>query len=112
MSALRSIVIAALASMSFAGAASARDVVFTVQIEGAAAERQVIAQNTVWLCEGDTCRARPNHAASVRACRQIARELGGARILAYGPEGGELTADELARCNGDAAPAVTHQAQN
>lgn len=111
MSALRSIMIVAVASMSFAGAAYARDAVFTVKIEGTAAERQVIAQNTVWLCEGDTCRARPNHAASVRACRQIARELG-ARIVAYGPEGGELTAEELARCNGESAPAPTFQAQN
>ncbi|MBC7767995.1 MAG: hypothetical protein H7124_04350 [Phycisphaerales bacterium] len=111
MSVIRSIVIAALASASFAGAAYARNAVFTVQIEGAAAQSQVIAQNTVWTCEGDTCRARPSHDVSVRACRQIARELG-ARIVSYGPEGGELTADELARCNRETAPVATHQAQN
>lgn len=110
MSALRTIMFAAIASMSFAGAAYARDTVFTVQIEGATTERQVIAQNTVWTCEGDTCRARPNHAASVRACRQIARELG-ARIVAYGPEDRPLSADELARCNGE-TPAATQQAAN
>jgi len=108
MSVLRSIMIAALASVSFAGAAYARDAVFTVKIDGTAAERQVIAQNTVWTCEGDTCRARPNHDSSVRACRQIARELD-ARIVAYGPEGDELTADELARCNGDAVPGGAQQ---
>lgn len=107
MSALRSILIAAVATVSFTGAAYAGDV-FTVKLEGAAAERQVIASNTVWICEGDTCRARPNHAASVRACRQFVRETG-ARVVAYGPEGGELTADEIARCNGET---LQTQAQN
>lgn len=107
MSAVRSIVIAAIASVSFIGAAHARDI-FTVQVEGAAASRQIIAQNTVWTCEGDTCRARPNHDVSVRACRQIARELG-ARVVSYGSEGRALSADELARCNGETAPGGAQQ---
>lgn len=110
MSVVRSLVIAALASVSFAGAAYARDAVFSVKIEGQASDRQVIAQNTVWTCEGDTCLARPNHAASVRACRQFVRESG-ARVISYGPEGGELSADEIARCNGEASVA-TQQAAN
>lgn len=110
MSAVRSIVIAALASVSFIGAAHAREV-FTVRVQAPISETQVITQNTLWTCAGDTCRARPNHAATVRSCRQFARETG-ARVVAYGPEGGELTADELARCNGENAPAATHQASN
>ncbi|MBY0563361.1 MAG: hypothetical protein K2P58_04160 [Hyphomonadaceae bacterium] len=106
MSALRSVVIAALASMSFAGAAYARDAIFTARLETPVAQQtRVIAQNTIWTCEGDTCRARADHASTVRACRQLGRELDG-RIVAYGPEGDELTADEIARCNGDAVPAV------
>jgi hypothetical protein len=36
----------------------------------------------------------------VRACRQLVREIG-ARVTAYGPEGDELTAEEIARCNGE-----------
>jgi len=108
MSIVRSIVIAAFASASLAGVAYARDAVFTVKLDGQAAERQVIAQNTVWTCEGDTCRARPNHAASVRACRQFVRQSG-ARVISYGPEGDELTADEIARCNGETQ---TQQAAN
>jgi len=107
MSVIRSIAFAAVASLSLIGTAAARDV-FTVKFEGAAAERQIIAQNTVWTCEGDTCAARPNHASTVRACRQIARELG-ARIVSYGPEGRELSADEIARCNGETQ---TQQAAN
>jgi hypothetical protein len=39
---------------------------------------------------------------SVRACRQFARESG-ARVVSYGAEGDELTADEIARCNGEQA---------
>lgn len=109
MSVLRSIVIAALASASFAGVAYARDTVFTVKLEAPVAEQtRVIANNAIWTCEGDTCRARVSQAASVRACRVLGRELG-ARIVSFGPEGRELSADEIARCNGEAA---TIQASN
>jgi hypothetical protein len=108
MSALRLIAIAAFASVSFAGAAYARDAVFTAKFEAPVAETRVIAQSTLWSCDGDTCRARPNHASTVRACRQLAHEAD-ARVVSYGPEGGELTADEIARCNGETA---TVQASN
>lgn len=112
MNIIKSFVVAALASTALIGAAYARDAgVFTVKLDTPVAERtQYITQNTIWTCEGDTCRARAQHAASVRACRQFTRESG-ARVVSYGPEGGELTAEELARCNGDAAP-VTQQAAN
>ncbi len=107
---VRSLVIAVLASASFAGAAYARDPVFTVKIETPVAEQtRVIAQSTVWTCEGDTCLARPSHGANVRSCRQFVRESG-ARVVAYGTQGDELTADEIARCNGE-TPA-TQQAAN
>lgn len=110
MSVAKSIAFAALASMAFIGAASARDPVFRAKIEAPVAERtRVIAQNTIWTCNGDTCLARPSHAASVRACRQLAREVG-ARVTAYGPEGDQLTADEIARCNGE--DGATQQARN
>jgi predicted TIM-barrel enzyme len=109
MSAAKSILVAAVLSMGFIGAASARDAVFTVKLEQPVAEQtRVIAQNTIWTCNGDTCRARPDHAATVRSCRQFVRELG-ARVTAYGPEGDELTAEQLARCNGDSS---TEQARN
>jgi hypothetical protein len=100
MQTLKSFAIAVIASAAFAGAAYAREAVFTAKIEAPVAETtRYIASNTIWTCEGDTCRARPNHGASVRACRQFVRESG-ARVISYGPEGGELSADEIARCNG------------
>jgi hypothetical protein len=107
---VRSLVLAAALSAGFVGAAYARDAVFTVKLEAPVAEQtRVITQNTIWTCEGDTCRARASHSSSVRMCRQFVRELG-ARVTAYGPEGDELTVDELARCNGDTP--TTQQAQN
>lgn len=110
MNVLKSILVAAIASTAFVGAAYARDGgIFTVKLEAPVAEQtQYITQNTIWTCDGDTCRARAQHASTIRACRQFVREAG-VRVIAYGPEGGELTADELARCNGDTA---TLQAAN
>lgn len=99
MSIFRSLIIAAVASAGFAGVAFARDAVFTVKLDTPVSEQtRIIAQNTIWTCEGDTCRARANHASTVRACRQLVREIG-ARIISYGPQGDELTAEEIARCN-------------
>lgn len=106
----RSIFVAAVLFAGLAGPAYARGDIFTVKLETPMAERtQIITQNTIWTCEGDTCRARARHASSVRACRQLARELG-VRITSYGPEDGELTPDEIDRCNG-VTPATQH-AQN
>lgn len=99
----RSILVAALISTAFVGSAFARDPVFTVKLAAPVAEQtRVIAQNTLWNCAGDTCQARPNHAATVRSCRQFVHELG-APVLAYGSEADQLTAEELSRCNGDSA---------
>lgn len=109
MSAIRSIVLAAVISAGFTGAAFARDPVFTIKLDAPVAEQtRVIANNAVWSCEGDTCLARPTHAATVRACRQFVRESG-ARVISYGSEADQLTAEEVARCNGDTE---TVQAQN
>jgi len=109
MKVMSSIVIAAALSLSFVSPALARGEVFTVKLEAPVAEQtRVIASNAIWNCEGDTCVARPTHSASVRECRQFVRESG-ARVISYGPEGSELTSDEIARCNGDAN---TLQARN
>lgn len=108
MSVTRSLIAAVFISAAFTGAAFARNDVFTVKLEAPIQQARVIAQDTLWTCEGDTCLARPNHAATVRACRQFAHEAG-ARVVAYGPAGGELTADEISRCNRDGA---TMEARN
>lgn len=111
MSVIRSLVVAAVISAGMVAPAFARDAVFTAKLATPVAEQtRIIAQNTIWTCEGDTCRARADHAVSVRACRQLSREAGDVRIVSYGIEGRELSSDEIARCNGEAT--VQHQAQN
>jgi hypothetical protein len=109
MSALRTLALAAALSVGFAGVAFARDAVFTATLATPAQQTQVIAQNAIWNCEGATCVARVNHGASVRACRQLAREVG-VRITGYGPSDRPLSVDEIARCNGEATQ--TQEASN
>lgn len=102
MSAIKSVLAAVVLAASFAGVAYAQNETFTAKLATPVAARtQVIANSTVWICNADTCLARPTHASTVRACRILARETG-SRITAYGPEDHQLTAEELARCNGDA----------
>ncbi len=101
MNTVRSILFAAVASFAITGNAFARDAVFSAKLEAPAPEQtRVIVQNAVWICRGDTCLARPGHASTVRSCRQFVREIG-VRVSAYGPENDQLSADEIARCNGD-----------
>jgi hypothetical protein len=109
MSALRSIVAAAVISAAFAAPAFARDV-YTIKLAAPVAEQtRVIALNTIWDCNGDTCVARADHGANVRSCRQFVRESEGLRVTSYGTAGDELSADEIARCNG---VSQTQQAAN
>ncbi len=104
----KTIVIAAVFGFGMTGSAFARDQVFTARLATPVAERtEVIAENTLWRCDADSCQAVARHAATVRTCRQFVREAG--PVLAYGAAGDELTEEELARCNGDAA--TTQQAQ-
>jgi hypothetical protein len=100
MTTFKSIILAAVLSTAFAGAAYAQGSAFTAKVEGQAAQTRLIAINTMWNCSGDTCVAHPNHAVSVRACRQFAHEAG-VRVTAYGSEQQQLSSEELARCNGD-----------
>lgn len=102
MTAVRTIALAAALSVGLAGAALARNPVFTATLDTPAQSSRVIAQNAIWNCEGETCVARADHAVSVRACRQLLRGTGG-RVTAYGTEERQLSADELARCNGESA---------
>jgi hypothetical protein len=94
----KTFLIAAVFGLGFAGPAFARDQVFTAKLVQPVAEStQVIAAQTLWRCEGDTCRAVVRHDATVRACRQLVRETGA--VAAYGPEGDALSGEELERCN-------------
>lgn len=101
MSALKSIVAAAVISAAFVAPAFARDL-YTIRLAAPVAEQtRVIALNTIWDCEGDTCLARADHGANVRSCRQFVRQSDGLRVAAYGTAEDQLSAEEVARCNGE-----------
>ena len=109
MSALRSIVAAAIISAAFVAPAMARDL-YTIRLAQPVAEQtRVIALNTIWDCNGDTCVARADHGANVRSCRHFIRESNGLRIASYGAGDDQLSADEVARCNGETYQASTGQ---
>jgi hypothetical protein len=106
----KSVLVASVLVLSLGGVAHARDQVFSARLANPTAERvEIIAQDTLWRCEADSCQAVARHSPTVRACRQFVREAG--PVVSYGPAGDELSADELARCNGAAAGA-TVTAQN
>ena len=112
MSALRSFVAAAVISAAFVAPAFARDV-YTIKLAAPVAEQtRVIALNTIWDCEGDTCVARADHGANVRSCRQFVRESNGLSIVSYAGGNDQLSADEIARCNGATQQASNGQAAN
>ena len=101
MSVFKSILIAAMFGAGFAGVAHAQNPTFTAKLAGQASQARVVAVNTMWNCSGDTCVAHPDHAVTVRACRQFVHEAG-VHVTAYGSDQQQLSSDELARCNGDA----------
>ncbi len=99
-----SIAAAALAlSALFASPAIARDRVFVADLQAPVAERvQLIANSSIWVCEGARCTARAASTASVSGCRDLARRVG--PVNSYGTATAPFTPERLAACN-EAAPA-------
>jgi hypothetical protein len=93
----------AVFSLSLAGAASA-DSRITATLEAPqAGHAKLIAAHAVWNCQAGTCVAQlaPDDAASVSACKDLAKQVG--RLTAYAAESKSLDAGALARCNTAAA---------
>jgi len=93
----------AVFSLSLAGAATADSrIIATLQAPGAG-HAQLIAAHAVWNCDGATCVAglAPDGAASVIACKDLARHVG--RLTAYAADSKTLDAGALAKCNTAAA---------
>lgn len=64
-------------------------------------ESRVIAAGAVWACEGDTCQARLTKKVTARVCMELAREVG--QVTAFG----DLSEEDVARCNTRAAAAAS-----
>ncbi|MFT3727601.1 MAG: hypothetical protein QM759_07250 [Terricaulis sp.] len=102
---IRTFAAAAVFAVSFAGVAFARDTIVTATLAAPQADARVVADSAVWNCADASCRAIPQHAVSVHGCRDFVRRSH-TRVTAYGSEDRQLNAEELARCNNDAAPAA------
>jgi hypothetical protein len=59
--------------------------------------RREIIDGAIWRCEGDRCAAPADGARAVAVCSKVARRFGA--VSRFKAPEGELTADQLARCN-------------
>ncbi|MDZ4778012.1 MAG: hypothetical protein SGJ23_14625 [Alphaproteobacteria bacterium] len=101
--------IAAIAALCIStGAFAAGKTYVTAKLASPVSEKsQVIANSVVWTCEGDTCTAQFSRAVTTRVCGELAKEVG--RVTSIG----DLSAEDLARCNlRAAAPEATVFARN
>lgn len=98
----RTAVLAALAlGLSLAPAAisaQAPAARFSAELASPAVEARVVAGGIAWRCEGTTCSAPVNGTRPLRACRELARELG--QLVRFSAGDAVMAEAELARCNG------------
>lgn len=88
---------AAAALFATSGAALAGDLVTATLEAPLASKEKVVAASLVWNCEGATCVALAQRPAGLRACRDLAKEVG--RISAFGAETAKLEGDDITACN-------------
>lgn len=101
--------VAAIAALCIStGAFAAGKTYVTAKLATPVAERaQVIANGVVWTCEADACTAQFARAITPRVCGELAKEVGQVTAM------GDLSAEDLARCNQRAAaPNATVFARN
>lgn len=60
--------------------------------------RSEILDGVMWRCTGETCRGADNGSRAITACSRVARKFG--PVARFTTAGGELKAEDLARCNG------------
>lgn len=59
--------------------------------------RQEIVDGLLWKCAGESCSAPAQGGRPVITCARVARKIGA--VARFSSPQGELSADELARCN-------------
>ena len=77
--------------------AAARNIYVAKLAQPASAPAKTIIDGALWRCDGDTCSAPASGSRGVVACQRAATQLG--EIAAFSTPKGELSAEELARCN-------------
>jgi hypothetical protein len=91
-------VLVAVAAGALATSAMAEPVVAKLQAPGPGAAKPV-AGGAVFECLGDVCAARApsSDTASVRGCKDLARQMGA--VTTFGPPSKQLSPDQVTTCN-------------
>ena len=63
-----------------------------------AAPRREIIDGAIWRCEGERCTAPADGGRAIAVCGKVARKFG--PVARFASPQGELTGEQLARCNG------------
>lgn len=99
MTALRPLAAAALAaSMLAAPVLGASAPYYQAELSAPASEARIVAGGLLWSCEGTACVAGKDNSRPLVVCKKLARET--AAIARFTAAGEDLSADDLARCNG------------
>jgi hypothetical protein len=67
----------------------------SVKLDG---PRREVINGVVWNCKGDSCAAPLDGSRALVTCTKVAQKFG--PLTRFATPKGELTAEELARCNG------------
>jgi hypothetical protein len=71
---------------------------YRAELAQPAADSQVIAGVVLWMCEGTQCFAGKSTSRPEVMCKRLARET--SAVMRFSFAGEELSAEDLARCNG------------
>jgi hypothetical protein len=63
------------------------------------APKRTVVNGVVWNCAGDTCVGPVDGSRATTSCAKVVREFG--QVAAFATPKGELSAEDLARCNGN-----------
>lgn len=96
---LRMLAAAAILTMTFAGTAIAEGRLTASLKAPVAAKTKVVADGSLFVCEGDACVASSaaGHAISVSSCKALVKKVGA--LSAYGDGRRAIEGDDLAACN-------------
>ena len=79
-------------------AQAASEGLYEVRLASALAEpKREIIKGQMWLCSGDTCKAKVSGSRPEITCKRVAKEFG--EIAAFAGPNGAFDADQLATCN-------------
>ncbi len=91
---------AALGAIAVPAFAVARDSApyYRAELAAPAAEAKVIAGGMLWSCEGTECTAPKDNSRPLIVCKRLVGET--APVKKFMAAGKEMSAEDLARCNG------------